>query len=69
MVSTFDMVENIVGKGENAGNLHFLLFSRDKALGWLVKRQMTKFFLVGLENIVSYSNQVFESPLFTGFMV
>ena len=22
----FDMVENIVGKGENAGNQHFLLF-------------------------------------------
>ena len=22
------MVENIVGKGENAGNLHFLLFSQ-----------------------------------------
>ena len=27
MVSIFDRVENIVGKGENAGNQHFLLFS------------------------------------------
>ena len=26
MVSVFDRVENIVGKGENAGNQHFLLF-------------------------------------------
>ena len=26
MISVFDRVENIVGKGENAGNQHFLLF-------------------------------------------
>ena len=26
-ISLFDRVENIVGKGENAGYLHFLLFS------------------------------------------
>ena len=26
MVSVFDKVENIVGKGENAGYQHFLLF-------------------------------------------
>ena len=25
-ISVFDRVENIVGKGENAGNQHFLLF-------------------------------------------
>ena len=27
MVSVFDKIENIVGKGENAGYQHFLLFS------------------------------------------
>ena len=27
MISVFDTVENIVGKGENAGYQHFLLFS------------------------------------------
>ena len=26
IISVFDMAENIVGKGENAGNQHFLLF-------------------------------------------
>ena len=26
MISVFDKVENIVGKGENAGYQHFLLF-------------------------------------------
>ena len=26
MISLFDRVENIVGKGENAGHQHFLLF-------------------------------------------
>ena len=26
MISVFDRVENIVGKGENAGYQHFLLF-------------------------------------------
>ena len=26
IISVFDSVENIVGKGENAGNQHFLLF-------------------------------------------
>ena len=26
MISGFDRVENIVGKGENAGKQHFLLF-------------------------------------------
>ena len=26
MISLFERVENIVGKGENAGNQHFLLF-------------------------------------------
>ena len=26
MISVFDRVENIVGKGKNAGNQHFLLF-------------------------------------------
>ena len=26
MLSSFDRAENIVGKGENAGNQHFLLF-------------------------------------------
>ena len=26
MISVFDRVENIVGKGENAGHQHFLLF-------------------------------------------
>ena len=26
MISVFDTVENIVGKGENAGYQHFLLF-------------------------------------------
>ena len=26
MISVFDRVENIEGKGENAGNQHFLLF-------------------------------------------
>ena len=26
MISVFDKVENIVVKGENAGNQHFLLF-------------------------------------------
>ena len=26
MISTFDRLENIVGKGENAGYQHFLLF-------------------------------------------
>ena len=26
MISVFDRVENIVEKGENAGNQHFLLF-------------------------------------------
>ena len=26
MISVFDIIENIVGKGENAGNQHFLLF-------------------------------------------
>ena len=26
MISVYDRVENIVGKGENAGNQHFLLF-------------------------------------------
>ena len=26
MISIFDKVENIVGKGENAGYQHFLLF-------------------------------------------
>ena len=28
MISVFYMVENIVGKGENAGYQHFLLFPR-----------------------------------------
>ena len=28
MISVFDRVENIVGKGENAGYQHFLLFPR-----------------------------------------
>ena len=28
IISVFDSVENIVGKGENAGNQHFLLFQR-----------------------------------------
>ena len=27
MISVFDRVENIVGKGENAGYQHFLLFA------------------------------------------
>ena len=26
MISVFDTAENLVGKGENAGNQHFLLF-------------------------------------------
>ena len=26
IISVFDRVENIVGRGENAGNQHFLLF-------------------------------------------
>ena len=26
MISVFDMEENIVGKGENAGHQHFLFF-------------------------------------------
>ena len=26
LISVFDSVENIVGKGENAGHQHFLLF-------------------------------------------
>ena len=26
MISAFDVVENIVGKGENAGDQHFLFF-------------------------------------------
>ena len=26
IISIFDRIENIVGKGENAGNQHFLLF-------------------------------------------
>ena len=26
MISVYEQVENIVGKGENAGNQHFLLF-------------------------------------------
>ena len=29
MISTFDRVENMVGKGENAGYQHFLLFRQD----------------------------------------
>ena len=28
MISVFDRAENIVGKGENAGNQHFLLFQQ-----------------------------------------
>ena len=28
MISLFDRVENIVGKGENAGYQHFLLFQQ-----------------------------------------
>ena len=28
MTYLFDMEENLVGKGENAGNQHFLLFQR-----------------------------------------
>ena len=28
MISVFDTVKNIVGKGENAGYQHFLLFPR-----------------------------------------
>ena len=28
IISVFDIVENIVGKGENAGYQHFLLFSQ-----------------------------------------
>ena len=28
MIGITDWVENIVGKGENAGNQHFLLFSQ-----------------------------------------
>ena len=28
IISVFDRVENIVGKGENAGYLHFLLFPK-----------------------------------------
>ena len=28
IISVFDRVENIVGKGENAGYQHFLLFSQ-----------------------------------------
>ena len=28
IISVFDRVENIVGKGENAGNQHFLLFPK-----------------------------------------
>ena len=28
MISVFDMIENIVGKGENAGYQHFLLFQQ-----------------------------------------
>ena len=39
MISVFDMVENIVGKGENAGYQHFLLFTQcfqnDPCLGLL----------------------------------
>ena len=36
MISVFDRVENIVGKGENAGYQHFLLFPRFQLAGWLV---------------------------------
>ena len=39
MEFAFDRVENIVGKGENAGHQHFLLFpqcfEKDFVLGWL----------------------------------
>ena len=28
IISVFDRIENIVGKGENAGYQHFLLFSQ-----------------------------------------
>ena len=32
IISVFDRVENIVGKGENAGNQHFLLFPQQHFL-------------------------------------
>ena len=35
MISVFDRVENTVGKGENGGYHHLLLFSKPSSLGSL----------------------------------
>ena len=42
MISLSDRVENIVGKGENAGHQHFLLFSQ-----WFPKPSLLGLLKVG----------------------
>ena len=37
IISVFDKVENIVGIGENAGDRHFLLFTRPSKTGHIME--------------------------------
>ena len=42
MISVFDKVENIVGKGENTGNQHFLLFPECFSMPSFLGRQKSR---------------------------
>ena len=52
LISVFDRVENIVGKGENAGYQHFLLFPPC----------FQKFFFQGCYKLASCGKKLSKSP-------